>query len=122
MAAELEVDELKAKLEEAAKSMTATRDAARRALEAREKDARASDEALRARLVEIETAFARERESRTKAEATAREHERRRIRAIERLLERHGAPRRAIRVARRARRRRREPRTANREIRHAHLR
>jgi hypothetical protein len=38
--------------------------------------------------VEVETAFARERESRTKAEATAQEHERRRIRAIERLLER----------------------------------
>ena len=73
LAAELEVDELKAELEEAAKSMTATRDAARRALEAREKDARASDEALRARLVEIETAFARER-ARTKAEATARSH------------------------------------------------
>lgn len=88
LAAELEVDELKAKLEEAATSTTATRDAARRALEAREKDARASDEALRARLVEVETAFARERESRTKAEATAQEHERRRIRAIERLLER----------------------------------
>ena len=88
LAAELEVDELKAELEEAAKSTTATRDAARRALEAREKDARASDEALRARIVEIETAFARERESRTKAEATAQEHERRRIRAIERLLER----------------------------------
>jgi len=88
LAAELEVDELKAKLEEASKSTTATRDAARRALEAREKDARASDEALRARLVEIEQAFARERESRTKAEATAQEHERRRIRAIERLLER----------------------------------
>ena len=88
LAAELEVDELKAELEEAAKSTTATRDAARRALEAREKDARASDEALRARLVEVETAFARERESRTKAEATAQEHERRRIRAIERLLER----------------------------------
>ena len=88
LAAELEVDELKAKLEEAATETTATRDAARRALEAREKDARASDEALRARIVEIETAFARERESRTKAEATAQEHERRRIRAIERLLER----------------------------------
>ena len=88
LAAELEVDELKAELEEASKSTTATRDAARRALEAREKDARASDEALRARLVEIEQAFARERESRTKAEATAQEHERRRIRAIERLLER----------------------------------
>ncbi len=88
LAAELEVDELKAKLEEAATSTTATRDAARRALEAREKDARASEEALRARLVEIEQAFARERESRTKAEATAQEHERRRIRAIERLLER----------------------------------
>ena len=88
LAAELEVDELRGKLEEASKSTTATRDAARRALEAREKDARASDEALRARLFEIETAFARERESRTKAEATAQEHERRRIRAIERLLER----------------------------------
>ena len=65
--------------------MTATRDVARRARGARE-GREGEDEALRARLVEIETVFARERESRT-AEATLG-HERRRIRAIERLLER----------------------------------
>jgi hypothetical protein len=86
--AELEVDELRVKLEDAEKSLTATREAARRALEAREKDARAKEQALEAKLRDTESAFARERESRVKAEDVSREHERRRIRAIERLLKR----------------------------------
>jgi hypothetical protein len=86
--AELEVDELRVKLEDAEKALTATREAARRALEAREKDARAKEQALEAKLRDTESAFANERESRVKAEDVSREHERRRIRAIERLLKR----------------------------------
>lgn len=86
--AELEVDELRVKLEDAEKALTATREAARRALEAREKDARAKEQALEGKLRDTESAFKRERESRVKAEDVSREHERRRIRAIERLLKR----------------------------------
>ena len=86
--AELEGDELRAKLEDAEKALTATREAARRALEAREKDARAKEQVLEAKLRDTESAFARERESRVRAEEVSREHERRRIRAIERLLKR----------------------------------
>ena len=86
--AELEGDELRAKLEDAEKALTATREAARRALEAREKDARAKEQVLEAKLRDTESAFARERASRVRAEEVSREHERRRIRAIERLLKR----------------------------------
>ena len=85
---ELELDETRAKCESAEKATTATREAARRALEAREKDARAKERELTDRIAGVETAFARERERRERAEETTRAHERRRVGAIESLLRR----------------------------------
>ena len=85
---ELELDASRAELEDAEKATAATKEAARRALEAREKDARAKESELTDRIVHAEAAFERERALRVRAEETAREHERRRVDAIESVLRR----------------------------------
>ena len=85
---EMDAEALRETVDDLTKAVSATREAAKRALEARERDARDSEHALRERLRETEKAFARERSLRNEAEAISRGHETRRIRAIESVLRR----------------------------------